>query len=114
MCVFVFLCLSVYLHECVCVCFECLTLHAGMRLTFHRVCGCVEEREGPLAAGRGLVLRAPPAGQLELGVDQPTHTSRDLSEYLHTHKHQRGSRKAEGVCACICVCVCYVRGCRCL
>ena len=51
---------------CVCV-FECLTLHAWMRLTFHRVCGCVEEREGPLAAGRGLVLRAPPAGQLELG-----------------------------------------------
>ena len=80
-------------------------MHVCVRLTFHRVCGSVEEREGALAAGRGLVLRTPPAGQVELGVHRPTHTSRDLPEYLHTHTHQPK--------VCVCVCVCSVRGCTC-
>lgn len=59
-----------------------------VQLTFLGMCWCVEEREGPLAAGRGLALGASPPGQVGLHVGGTACRTRHVPEYLHKQDGQ--------------------------
>lgn len=54
-----------------------------VQLTFVGMCWRVEEREGPLAAGRRFALGARPPGLVKLRVGRAGGRPRNVPEYLH-------------------------------